>query len=321
MTATAKNLSAFDFMRYQRSSPDYLALCNGRKPSVRSKEDNHQFDNQNQTYSSILEETKLSRIKSISPSPYPHFSLSSNPFPVQKPQPAGTSPAPIAPSPEGLFRHENNGGFSACGEALLQWGQSKRPRCSRSDSRHAGETDPSRYRSNGFKLPPRCSVSSTSTTGHCTNREPSLSAALSKYKGERRSLPSPPEKTCHNKMAPAASPSRIGCTHSVGDSELATQSGADPEKVKAEQTELPRICLSLSRKEKEEDFFAMKGTKLPQRPKKRAKNIDRSLQYCFPGLWLSDLTRARYEVLEKKCVKKKRSGLKRIDSMDIGPSQ
>lgn len=40
----------------------------------------------------------------------------------------------------------------------------------------------------------------------------------------------------------------------------------------------PRIYVSLSRKEKEDDFLAMKGTKLPQRPKKRAKNIDRSLQ-------------------------------------------
>jgi hypothetical protein len=27
-------------------------------------------------------------------------------------------------------------------------------------------------------------------------------------------------------------------------------------------------------------------------------------QYCFPGMWLSDLTRNRYEVREKKCVKK-----------------
>lgn len=28
------------------------------------------------------------------------------------------------------------------------------------------------------------------------------------------------------------------------------------------------------------------------------------VQYCFPGMWLSDLTRGRYEVREKKCVKK-----------------
>ncbi|XP_020273716.1 uncharacterized protein LOC109848566 [Asparagus officinalis] len=80
--------------------------------------------------------------------------------------------------------------------------------------------------------------------------------------------------------------------------------------------EWPRIYISLSRKEKEDDFLAMKGTKLPQRPKKRAKNIDKNLQYVFPGMWLSDLTRGRYEVREKRCVKKKRRGLKGMESMD-----
>ncbi|XP_062096442.1 flocculation protein FLO11 isoform X1 [Humulus lupulus] len=90
------------------------------------------------------------------------------------------------------------------------------------------------------------------------------------------------------------------------------------EKVNVEALEWPRIFLSLSRKEKEDDFLAMKGTKLPQRPKKRPKNIDRALQYCFPGMWLSDLTRNRYEVREKKCVKKQkqRRGLKGMESVD-----
>ncbi|KAM5586975.1 serine/threonine-protein kinase CST20 [Rosa sericea] len=89
------------------------------------------------------------------------------------------------------------------------------------------------------------------------------------------------------------------------------------EKVNYEVVEWPRIYVALSRKEKEDDFLAMKGTKLPQRPKKRAKNIDRTLQYCFPGMWLSDLTRNRYEVREKKCVKKqKRRGLKGMESVE-----
>jgi hypothetical protein len=116
------------------------------------------------------------------------------------------------------------------------------------------------------------------------------------------------------------------------DSALAHANGAAAagEKLVAERFELPRIYISLSRKEKEDDFLAMKGSKLPQRPKKRAKNVDKSLQVCiisdrildcfcsdteltcvlfvlqfvFPGMWLSDLTRGRYEVREKKCVKK-----------------
>ncbi|XP_077227723.1 uncharacterized protein LOC143860793 [Tasmannia lanceolata] len=91
---------------------------------------------------------------------------------------------------------------------------------------------------------------------------------------------------------------------------------ATTEKLNLDLFEWPRIYISLSRKEKEDDFFAMKGTKLPQRPKKRAKNVDKTLQYCFPGMWLSDLTRGRYEVREKKCVKKKRRGLKGMESLD-----
>lgn len=49
----------------------------------------------------------------------------------------------------------------------------------------------------------------------------------------------------------------------------------------------PRIYIPLTRKEKEEDFLAMKGTKLPHRPKKRPKAIDRLLQvFLFPDLIL-----------------------------------
>lgn len=39
----------------------------------------------------------------------------------------------------------------------------------------------------------------------------------------------------------------------------------------------PKLYITLSNKEKEEDFLAMKGCKPPQRPKKRAKIIQRSL--------------------------------------------
>ena len=39
----------------------------------------------------------------------------------------------------------------------------------------------------------------------------------------------------------------------------------------------PKLFITLSSKEKEEDFMAMKGCKPPQRPKKRAKLIQRSL--------------------------------------------
>lgn len=104
--------------------------------------------------------------------------------------------------------------------------------------------------------------------------------------------------------------------HHNSDSPLVANGGGGEKLGAVERFELPRIYISLSRKEKEDDFLAMKGTKLPQRPKKRAKNVDKSLQFVFPGMWLSDLTRSRYEVREKKCVKKRRRGLKGMESMD-----
>jgi hypothetical protein len=52
----------------------------------------------------------------------------------------------------------------------------------------------------------------------------------------------------------------------------------------APKLELPRIYTTLSRKEKEEDFMAMKGTKLPQRPKRRPKNVEKAVNVrgCSP---------------------------------------
>lgn len=39
----------------------------------------------------------------------------------------------------------------------------------------------------------------------------------------------------------------------------------------------PKFLIALTNKEKEEDFMAIKGFKLPQRPKKRAKFIQRTV--------------------------------------------
>lgn len=78
----------------------------------------------------------------------------------------------------------------------------------------------------------------------------------------------------------------------------------------------PKLLIALSSKEKEEDFMAMKGCKLPQRPKKRAKLIQRNILLVQPGTWLQDLCQERYEVREKKTSKKKPRGLKAMGSME-----
>ncbi|XP_073312941.1 uncharacterized protein [Primulina huaijiensis] len=72
----------------------------------------------------------------------------------------------------------------------------------------------------------------------------------------------------------------------------------------------PKFLLALTNKEKEEDFMAIKGSKLPQRPRKRAKFIQRSVNLVCPGSWLCDLTLERYKVREKKVSKKRPRGLK-----------
>lgn len=48
-----------------------------------------------------------------------------------------------------------------------------------------------------------------------------------------------------------------------------------------EETMWPKLFITLSSKEKEEDFMAMKGCKPSHRPKKRAKLIQRSLLVSF----------------------------------------
>ncbi|WCJ28810.1 hypothetical protein M5689_010482 [Euphorbia peplus] len=78
----------------------------------------------------------------------------------------------------------------------------------------------------------------------------------------------------------------------------------------------PRLNIALSSKEKEEDFMAMKGCKPSQRPKKRAKLIQRTLLLVSPGAWLTDLCQERYEVREKKSSKKRPGGLKAMGSME-----
>lgn len=69
--------------------------------------------------------------------------------------------------------------------------------------------------------------------------------------------------------------------HHKDSSGLMQAENEGKDKVSVEVIEWPKIYIALSRKEKEDDFLAMKGTKIPQRPKKRAKNIDRTLQVYY----------------------------------------
>lgn len=88
------------------------------------------------------------------------------------------------------------------------------------------------------------------------------------------------------------------------------------EKIGMDMLQWPRIFISLSRKEKEDDFFVIKGSKLPQRPKRRPKLVEKNLLNCYPGVWLSDVARGRYDVREKRNTRKKPRGLKAMESQE-----
>lgn len=65
---------------------------------------------------------------------------------------------------------------------------------------------------------------------------------------------------------------------------------------KDKKKEKQKFSVSLTREEIDEDMFAMTGSKASRRPKKRAKNVQRQLDYVFPGLWLSSITPDSYKV-------------------------
>ncbi|KAI7753654.1 hypothetical protein M8C21_015796, partial [Ambrosia artemisiifolia] len=60
--------------------------------------------------------------------------------------------------------------------------------------------------------------------------------------------------------------------------------------------ERPKFSVSLSRREMEEDFMAMAGRRLPRKPKKRPRVVQKQLDTLFPGLWLSEITADLYKV-------------------------
>ncbi|XP_073108926.1 uncharacterized protein [Elaeis guineensis] len=328
-------------MSRYRVSPDCVPLSNGRKHSLRAcKEDDADNGVRTPNYSPF-EGKPLRRSGSGSTAHqdhhFSHVSFPSDPSHSENQPPsssaaaaaavASTSAAVKAPSQH----HEINGVSPGGGEVLLQWGHNKRSRGARAESRGAAGDDSSAHSrikiqrrsaaagseklaaaAASAAMPPPCgSYTRGANLRPCFATRDAMTSSFHRgveersgglSRSDKRSPPSPPEKA--HKTAPNGTATDANPADSKPPSDQETGGSNTVEKVSLEHFEWPRIYISLSRKEKEDDFLAMKGTKLPQRPKKRAKNIDKSLQYCFPGMWLSDLTRGRYEVREKKCVKK-----------------
>ncbi|KAK1269084.1 hypothetical protein QJS04_geneDACA018533 [Acorus gramineus] len=72
--------------------------------------------------------------------------------------------------------------------------------------------------------------------------------------------------------------------------------GAGSEGVSEPKKERPRLSVSLTREEIEEDIFGLTGSKPSRRPKKRPKSVQKQLDLVFPGLWLTEVTPEIYKV-------------------------
>ncbi|EOA26110.1 hypothetical protein CARUB_v10019533mg [Capsella rubella] len=82
---------------------------------------------------------------------------------------------------------------------------------------------------------------------------------------------------------------------------IRSRSGVDA-KMAATTTERkekkPRLSISLSKLEIDEDIYALTGAKPSRRPKKRAKNVQKQLDVLFPGLWMGNVSSDAYKVSE-----------------------
>ncbi|KAG6500176.1 hypothetical protein ZIOFF_040016 [Zingiber officinale] len=107
------------------------------------------------------------------------------------------------------------------------------------------------------------------------------------------------ESENHNSRSVSSSPDKDDRCYTTRGSAALVCEGENADE-RASAASLPRFFISLSNKEKEEDFMVMKGCKLPQRPKKRSKFVQKCILLVSPGAWLSDLSQERYVVREKK---------------------
>ncbi|GLJ16206.1 hypothetical protein SUGI_0271160 [Cryptomeria japonica] len=208
------------------------------------------------------------------------------------------------------------------GDLLSQWRQKKRSRGCRAnmvdDSARKSDINATR---NGDHIPSICHVASihpTNITSLPMRRSPEYEAACGSngVLFNKRAEEHSPESSCvPDKITPCKDGDVGDCIApaSLIPSEIEAFA-QPPENMDMDKFPWPRILIALSRKEKECDFLVIKGSKLPQRPKKRPKIVERNLQNCCPGFWLSDVARGRYDVREKKSIKKKPMGLKAMES-------
>ncbi|XP_062219045.1 uncharacterized protein LOC133918925 isoform X1 [Phragmites australis] len=199
------------------------------------------------------------------------------------------------------------GGTAAERDLLLQWGNRKRLRCVKVHRRDvavaatvaAEKAAASQRRAAAAALQHRC-----------LSRNSEVAAYM---------RPSAQQKQ-NNVFHMVASPDKERPARGVNNSNNGNLSASPDDKKGSssgsEGSLWPNFAIALTNKEKEEDFLVFKGSRLPHRPNKRGKIIQKTINLVCPGTWLCDLTLERYEVREKKVSKKRPRGLKAMLNMD-----
>ncbi|XP_044491897.1 uncharacterized protein LOC123215745 [Mangifera indica] len=77
---------------------------------------------------------------------------------------------------------------------------------------------------------------------------------------------------------------------------IVTTEAKVPEKKEREKEKKQKFSISLTKEEIENDILILTGSKPARRPKKRAKNVQKQLDFVFPGLWLASITPDSYRV-------------------------
>jgi len=186
-------------------------------------------------------------------------------------------------------------------EIFLQWGNKKRLRCLRAKDKRESNSLLGKKNSSRFLGQENFLLQSTRFS-----RGSQGTILRSGLPDRRRSSPEKEERYYTTR----------GVVDNIGKASLDGNNGEDGNN-KEDESMWPKLLITLSNKEKEEDFMAMKGCKPSHRPKKRAKLIQRSLLLVSPGTWLADLCPDRYDVRVKKSSKKRRArGLKAMGNVE-----
>eukprot|EP00252_Welwitschia_mirabilis_P003479 TRINITY_DN13543_c0_g1_i2.p1 TRINITY_DN13543_c0_g1~~TRINITY_DN13543_c0_g1_i2.p1 ORF type:complete len:220 (-),score=29.63 TRINITY_DN13543_c0_g1_i2:288-947(-) len=205
-------------------------------------------------------------------------------------------------------------------KSFLQWGNRKRPRCTKVNVGRKSEDNCSFPRKPAIRVDRRVvraekEILLAAVEDHKSLLPKAGGAVINKKTIGSSLLPERKERPQHRQHAENGL--IAGLLPSIhADEEMNNKTASNDSEDKPEAIVWPKFLMTLSRAEKEHDFLAMKGTKLPLRPKKRAKQIQRAILSVSPGGWLSELSQDRYEVKEKKCIKKRPRGLKGMRSME-----